>query len=86
MRQSREVGAMDGMWYKRCPQCGNYMKKQDPQESAMCCACGWEEYIKSFFCAIGNDFCTRLTAEGALALSRQAPLDRRRDIRTHRKF
>lgn len=35
---------MDGMWYKRCPHCGNYVKKHEPQESALCCVCGWKEY------------------------------------------
>ncbi len=48
---------MDGIWYKKCPQCGNYIRKIDPQEACMCCACGWEEYCASFFCEIYNKYC-----------------------------
>jgi len=48
---------MSDMWFKRCPQCGNYMKKREPQDSGMCCACGWEEYVASFYCDAVNGFC-----------------------------
>jgi hypothetical protein len=51
---------MADMWFKRCPQCGTYMKKLDPQESGMCCACGWEEYTGAFYCEVVNSYCTRL--------------------------
>ena len=60
---------MDGMmWYKLCPQCGNYMKKNDPQETGMCCSCGWEEYAPPFFCELVNKYCTFAPAENALKL------------------
>jgi hypothetical protein len=48
---------MDGVWYKLCPQCKNYIKKTEPQDSAMCCACGWEEYPVTFFCEVVNRYC-----------------------------
>ena len=53
---------MEGMWFKHCPRCLNYLKKSDPQESAMCCACGWAEYERTFYCEILNQFCAN-TAE-----------------------
>jgi uncharacterized C2H2 Zn-finger protein len=62
---------MDGMWYKRCPRCGNYIKKRDPQESGVCCACGWEEYINSIYCEATRNYCTLLSAEGAATISSQ---------------
>jgi hypothetical protein len=50
---------MVDMWFIRCPRCGNYANKSDPQESAICRACGWEEYAgASFYCDIVNGFCT----------------------------
>ena len=42
MRETGE-GAMDGIWFKRCPLCGSYMKKSDPREPDACKTCGWEE-------------------------------------------
>ena len=55
---------MHGMWYKLCPQCRNYMKKADPQESSTCCACGWEEYIPPYYCEFVHTFCAHLSANG----------------------
>jgi len=49
---------MDGMWYKHCPDCGNYVKKSDPLESGMCCACGWEEYAPPYYCEVRHRYCT----------------------------
>ena len=52
------------MWFKRCPQCGNYAEKSDPQECAKCGTCGWVEYVAaSFYCEIANRFCTLLGQE-----------------------
>lgn len=52
---------MDGMWYKHCPDCGNYLKKTDPQEAGMCYACGWEEYDPPYYCEVRHCFCTANT-------------------------
>jgi len=54
---------MADMWFKRCPQCGNYMKKTAPQESGMCCACGWEEYVVAFYCEVVNRYCSHLSQD-----------------------
>lgn len=54
---------MTGMWYKHCPQCGNYIKKSDLQESGMCCTCGWEEYVSLLYCEVVHKYCTYLTTE-----------------------
>lgn len=51
---------MADMWFKRCPRCGNYMKKIEPQESATCFSCGWEEYVAAFYCEVINKYCTLL--------------------------
>jgi hypothetical protein len=48
---------MDGMWFKRCPRCGNYMTKEDPRETCQCCACGWEEESLLFFCDAVSNYC-----------------------------
>jgi hypothetical protein len=48
---------MDGMWYKHCPKCGNYVKKIDPQESGMCNSCGWQEYVIVYYCEIRGRYC-----------------------------
>ncbi len=49
---------MDTIWYfKHCPQCGNYLKKLDPQESGMCCCCGWQEYVAGYYCEFRRRFC-----------------------------
>jgi hypothetical protein len=48
---------MDGMWIKQCPRCKNYMKKNNPQDCAMCCACGWEEYVTTFYCEVAHRYC-----------------------------
>jgi hypothetical protein len=49
---------MQGIWFKRCPRCGNYIKKINPEELCMCCACGWEETVLSHFCEIVHNYCT----------------------------
>jgi len=49
---------MADVWIKRCPRCGNYIRKATPQESGMCCACGWEEYIVLFYCEVVNRYCS----------------------------
>ncbi len=51
---------MDGIWYKKCPRCGNYILKRDPTESGMCCACGWEEYDGHFYCSLVRKYCSHL--------------------------
>ncbi len=57
MRLQKE-GSMDDVWYfKHCPQCGNYLKKLDPQESGMCCCCGWKEYIVGYYCEFRRRYC-----------------------------
>jgi hypothetical protein len=48
---------MNGMWYKHCPKCGNYVKKTDPQESGVCYACGWVEYVAVFYCEVRHRYC-----------------------------
>ncbi len=48
---------MDGIWYKLCPKCRNYIKKVDPQDSGICCACGWEEHPVMYFCEIADKYC-----------------------------
>jgi hypothetical protein len=48
---------MDGVWYKLCPQCRNYIKKAEPQDSGKCRACGWEEYSGMYFCEIADKYC-----------------------------
>lgn len=53
---------MDGMWFKRCARCGCYLKKTDPQESGMCCACGWSEYPEQYFCDVIDNYCKSCTA------------------------
>jgi hypothetical protein len=64
---------MADMWFKRCPQCGTYIKKIDPQESAMCCACGWEEYVGVFYCDVVHTYCTHLDQDDRLALDLPRP-------------
>ncbi len=54
---------MADIWYKCCPQCRNYIKKNDPQEAASCCSCGWEEYAVTFYCAVANKYCEFLCQE-----------------------
>ena len=54
---------MADMWFKRCPRCGNYMKKVEPQESSTCLACGWEEYVAAFYCEVVNTYCTLLSRD-----------------------
>ncbi len=50
---------MDTIWFfKHCPRCGNYLKKLDPQESAMCCSCGWQEYVAPYYCEFRRRFCS----------------------------
>jgi hypothetical protein len=49
---------MADMWYKLCPNCSNYLKKADPLESGMCCACGWEEYVTAYYCEVLHRFCS----------------------------
>ncbi len=48
---------MDGIWIKRCPHCGSYIKKKDPEQSAMCTTCGWQERGNAFFCEMTDTFC-----------------------------
>ncbi len=48
---------MQGVWYKKCPRCGNYIQKNDPEELCMCCACGWQEQELPFFCELINNYC-----------------------------
>ncbi len=48
---------MEGIWFKRCPRCGNYMTKENPEEPCMCCACGWHEQGEPFFCELTNHYC-----------------------------
>jgi hypothetical protein len=59
---------MDGVWIKRCPHCKNYMKKKDPQEEVMCCACGWQEHELPFFCETTNSFCLVLPSSNGKSL------------------
>lgn len=40
---------MDGIWIRRCPQCGNYIRKIDPQEAGICLICGWKEQEAAVF-------------------------------------
>jgi anaerobic ribonucleoside-triphosphate reductase len=54
---------MADMWFKRCPQCGTYMKKTEPQESSMCCACGWQEYVGEFYCEVVDGYCAKLSQD-----------------------
>jgi hypothetical protein len=56
---------MDGIWFKRCAQCGNYLKKAAPQESGICCACGWTEYAPPYFCDIIENYCDFCSSEEA---------------------
>jgi anaerobic ribonucleoside-triphosphate reductase len=63
---------MEGIWCKQCPRCGNYLKKTDPQEAGMCCACGWEEYVPAFFCEIVNRYCSMITETNAKGIPRAA--------------
>ncbi len=56
-------GPMFGVWLKKCPRCGNYMMKTDPQETCMCCACGWQENNGHFFCEVINDYCDHCDLE-----------------------
>jgi hypothetical protein len=48
---------MDGVWYKLCPRCRNYIKKTESQDSGICSACGWEEYSVKYFCEIVDKYC-----------------------------
>jgi len=63
---------MNGKWWKRCPQCGNYIMKDDPRESAMCCACGWEEYRHGAYCDVVNQHCPYYSASHVLTLAKAA--------------
>ena len=55
---------MADIWFKRCPQCRDYMKKSDPLAAAVCCSCGWKEYVVStFYCEVANKYCTFLYQE-----------------------
>jgi len=65
---------MADMWFKRCPQCGTYMKKFDPQESALCSACGWKEYVVVFYCEVLHRYCTHLDQDDRLAFDLPGPL------------
>jgi anaerobic ribonucleoside-triphosphate reductase len=64
---------MADMWFKRCPQCGTYMKKVEPQESGMCCACGWEEYVGAFYCEVVDKYCTHLSQDYSLEVASYRP-------------
>lgn len=35
---------LQGVWIRKCPLCGSYFKKSDPEENSTCCACGWQEH------------------------------------------
>ncbi len=48
---------MEGLWYKLCPHCGNYVSKEDPLAFAICCSCGWEEHHPDYFCETANRYC-----------------------------
>jgi anaerobic ribonucleoside-triphosphate reductase len=69
---------MANMWFKRCPQCGTYMKKLEPQESAMCCACGWEEYVGTFYCDVVDRYCKHLSQDYRPEMALSRPFTRRR--------
>ena len=56
---------MDGLWMKRCPRCGTYMTKIDPQATCLCGCCGWDESVPSFFCTLINRYCTAMTKQDA---------------------
>jgi hypothetical protein len=68
---------MEGMWFRQCPKCGNYFKKCDPPVAGICCVCGWEEHVNSFYCEIVHKDCILLSTG---AQEREALLDPR-----HRK-
>ena len=51
---------MSGIWFIKCPRCKNYMKKTDPEESCMCCACGWQEQTGQVFCEHIHNFCEHI--------------------------
>ena len=55
---------MEGVWMKRCPQCGAYATKSDPQSFCVC-ACGWDEAVPQFFCELVNKYCAVMTREDA---------------------
>jgi len=48
---------MSDFWYKLCPRCNNYVKKNDPQETGVCNVCGWEEYAAPYYCEVFNRYC-----------------------------
>ena len=60
----------------RCPHCGNYVKKQEPQISALCCVCGWEEYKNSL----------QVSEEESATTARQDSPDTKGDFPTRDKF
>jgi hypothetical protein len=61
---------MAGIWFKRCPQCRDYMQKSDPGESAICCSCGWKEYVAfTFYCGVADKHCTYLCPENEQQVS-----------------
>jgi len=56
---------MDGMWYRHCPHCGEYINKSDPENSWACARCGWQEPHTTYFCEFVHKYCpfSQLTEE-----------------------
>lgn len=52
---------MQGIWFIKCPRCDNYMKKTDPEDLCLCCACGWEEKAGPVYCEHIRNFCGHST-------------------------
>jgi predicted RNA-binding Zn-ribbon protein involved in translation (DUF1610 family) len=52
-----EVRPVEGMWHLHCPQCGEYIKKSDPQKSWACVHCGWQEPNVTYFCDYVHKYC-----------------------------
>jgi hypothetical protein len=51
---------MDGLWYKRCPCCSNYLSKRDPLEVGTCYVCNWMDASPPFYCYLRHRYCTVL--------------------------
>lgn len=68
---------MANFWFKRCPQCGSYMKKLEPQDCAMC-TCGWEEHVGAYYCEVVDNYCAHLSQDYQPEIALRRPLRMRK--------
>ncbi len=67
---------MDGIWIKRCPGCGRYIEKRDPQDICVCSSCGWDESVPAFYCSLVDKYCMLMTKRDADRILSEAGIHR----------